>query len=253
MKATIEHRGQSYAIDLNSPLDLSIGISSAGPRAWYVDPVRIAPVINQHFTGSVRLGGSVNFNEITFNPHGHGTHTESFGHILKENESVNAVLKQFFFMVEIISITPERLSGDNGWMKKGDLIISRDQIVAARKHASEALIIRTLPNAIDKRSRNYSDTNFCYFSEQALGWMAENGIEHLLVDLPSVDRESDGGLLKAHHAFWKNGMEERRNCTITEFIFVDDNIKDGLYVLNLQVAPFENDASPSRPVVFKTL
>jgi hypothetical protein len=34
-------------------------------------------------------------------------------------------------------------------------------------------------------------------------------------------------------------------------IFVDDTIKDGSYILNLQIASFENDASPSKPVLFK--
>jgi hypothetical protein len=28
-------------------------------------------------------------------------------------------------------------------------------------------------------------------------------------------------------------------------------VKDGSYILNLQIAPFENDASPSKPVLYK--
>jgi hypothetical protein len=41
------------------------------------------------------------------------------------------------------------------------------------------------------------------------------------------------------------------DCTITELAFVPDDVKDGLYLLNLQVAPFDNDAAPSRPLLFR--
>jgi len=76
------------------------------------------------------------------------------------------------------------------------------------------------------------------------------GVKHLLVDLPSVDREKDAGALLAHKAFWNFEGEVRTDATITEFIFVPNAIVDGTYYLNLQVAPFENDASPSRPVLY---
>ncbi len=37
----------------------------------------------------------------------------------------------------------------------------------------------------------------------------------------------------------------------TELIFVRDEVEDGSYLLNLQIASFENDASPSKPVLYK--
>ena len=82
-------------------------------------------------------------------------------------------------------------------------------------------------------------------------FIRELGVEHLLIDLPSVDKEKDDGKLLAHKAFWNFNSEVRLNATITEFIYVPDSITDGAYFLNLQVAPFENDASPSRPVLYK--
>jgi len=77
--------------------------------------------------------------------------------------------------------------------------------------------------------------------------------------LPSVDKEHDEGKLLAHKAFWNvtniNSLnnDARLNCTITELIFVSNEIEDGSYILNLQIASFENDASPSKPVLYKTL
>jgi hypothetical protein len=35
--------------------------------------------------------------------------------------------------------------------------------------------------------------------------------------------------------------------------FVSDEVKDGTYLLNLQIASFENDASPSKPVLYAIL
>ena len=44
---------------------------------------------------------------------------------------------------------------------------------------------------------------------------------------------------------------ERLDCTITELIYVPDDIPDGLYLLNLQIASFEIDVSPSKPVLYQ--
>ena len=77
------------------------------------------------------------------------------------------------------------------------------------------------------------------------------GVQHLLIYLPSVDKESDGGELAFHHAFWGVPNNLQFDKTITELVYIKENIKDGSYILNLQVAPFENDASPSRPVLYQ--
>ena len=56
--------------------------------------------------------------------------------------------------------------------------------------------------------------------------MCESGIQHLLIDLPSVDKEKDKGELLAHKAFWNvtdvNTLNDdaRLDCTITEMIFI---------------------------------
>jgi len=114
-----------------------------------------------------------------------------------------------------------------------------------------------LPNEKEKKSRKYSNTNPPYLSEDAAIFIRESEIQHLLIDLPSVDREHDEGKLLAHKAFWNVTNTEtlnddaRLNATITEMIYVPDEITDGDYILNLQIASFENDASPSKPILYK--
>jgi hypothetical protein len=112
------------------------------------------------------------------------------------------------------------------------------------------LIIRTLPNNTSKLSKRYSGTNPIYLDAGAAEYIRECGIEHLLIDLPSIDKEEDGGALLAHRAFWDFPSAPRKNASITELIFVPNEIKDGIFLLNLQIAPIELDASPSRPVIY---
>ena len=81
--------------------------------------------------------------------------------------------------------------------------------------------------------------------------LVQKGVKHLLLDLPSVDREEDGGQLLNHHQFWQYPNEIRKDATITELIFVPDEVKDGEYLLNLQVTSLVMDASPSKPVLYE--
>ncbi len=45
-------------------------------------------------------------------------------------------------------------------------------------------------------------------------------MKHLLIDLPSVDKENDQGKLLAHKAFWDYNGEQRMDATITEFVYI---------------------------------
>ena len=89
--------------------------------------------------------------------------------------------------------------------------------------------------------------------EEAAIYLREKGVKHLLIDLPSVDKEKDDCQLLAHHAFWNTKGKLRMDATITEFIYVSNKVEDGRYFLNLQIAPFENDAAPSKPILYKII
>ena len=254
MKATIQHNNTTIGIDLSKPIDISIPLTNTNdnPIAWYIDRPVIEPVKMGDWVGKVSEGSSTNFNNIFFNPHGHGTHTECLGHITKGFYSINQALKQFFFLAEVISVQPE-LQGE-------DLVITKRQIEEMlQSKKPEAIIIRTLPNDVVKKSRNYSNTNPPYIEEAAAAYIRECGIKHLLIDLPSVDKEKDEGKLLAHKAFWNVkdvntlNADAVHDATITEMIYVNDEVADGSYLLNLQIAAFENDASPSKPVLYKMI
>lgn len=235
-------------IDTLQPIDISLPLSNtdSNPKAWYVEKPIFEPVRTEHYTGSVEEGGSVNFRNIFFNPHGHGTHTECLGHITKKVHSVNNTFKEYFFTAQLLSVTPKQQLNNDGVM---DLVIYEDQLNDLKD--VKALIIRTLPNADAKKSKDYSTTNPAYFDVKCAEKIISAGIDHLLVDLPSVDRENDNGTLAFHHAFWEVPNNPNFERTISELVFVENDIEDGEYIINFQIAPFENDAAPSRPVLYK--
>ena len=248
MITTIQLDQETIKVDLAQPLDISITLSGDenNPIAWYLEQPIIEPVKEGKWIAKVTEGASVNFNNIQFNPHAHGTHTESVGHISEEFYSVNKALKQFFFTAKVISVAPENYGED--------FVISKKQLQRyVAKNEAEALVIRTLPNTKKKRRRKYSHSNWPYLLEEAATYIRECGIKHLLIDLPSVDKEKDDGQLLAHRAFWNYPENTRKDATITELIYVSNKIEDGEYLLNLQIASIKNDASPSKPVLYKIL
>lgn len=243
MKIRLEWAGKTWEANLDKPLDLSIPLRSGSenPKAWWAPDPRFEPVKMGDFIGSVSKGGSVNFFNVFLNPHGNGTHTESLGHISSQQESINQHLKTYHCIAQVLSVTPNRLD-------RGDQVIPASTFADIEPNI-EALIIRTLPNS-GKLKKDYSGSNAPYYEPEGLAQLAKKGIKHLLVDLPSVDREEDDGKLAAHRAFWEYPDNPRLAATISELVYVPDEIADGVYLLNLQIPPFELDAAPSRPVLF---
>lgn len=243
IKAVFNFDGREVHINLSQGIDLSIPISDRADQvnAYYAEPVRMEPFRSGGFVGEVKQGGTVNYRNIFFNPHGNGTHTECIGHIDTTIHSVNQHFKDFWQIADLVTLRPSvKLDGDE--------VIDLTQIHVSDD--STALIIRTLPNLPNKKSRKYSGTNPPYFSEESIKHLVSLGIQHILTDLPSLDREVDKGKLLGHNAFFRSEDRPRMGSTITELIYVPDHASDGTYLLNLQVAPFENDAAPSRPIIY---
>ncbi len=245
MKTTIEIENQKLKLNLGKGFDISCPLRKGknNIHAWYVPDVSIEPVMENGWIGSTKLGGNVNFRNISFNPHGHGTHTETAEHILNASIPINKTLHDYFVPALLVTIEPEK--------KKNDYVITKKNLKDlpfSKLH--RALIIRTIPNDDSKKTRHYSNTNPPFLSVDAIEFILKAGIDHLLVDLPSIDKEKDGGKLEAHHTFWNTKGIVNKHKTITELIYVPQSLKDGNYLLNLQIAPFENDASPSRPIIF---
>lgn len=240
---------------LREPIDISIPLrfNAPQPNAYGVEAATSKACEAGDLVGDTRRGGSVNFEQYTFVPHCNGTHTEGVGHITDERILVLDCLTDVFVAAVLVSVEAENVGED--------LVITCSSLQAAsvRKAADTptALIVRTLPNDDSKLTRQYGENNIPpYFSAEAMEYIVDCDFKHLLVDMPSIDRIFDEGKLTNHRIFWniEQGSREinaatRMNSTITELIYVPNEVVDGEYLLNLQIAPFVSDCSPSRPVL----
>ncbi|WCL80932.1 cyclase family protein [Saprospira sp. CCB-QB6] len=250
MIAKIEHPEKgSLKIDFQLFYDLArpLSASAQNPRAWHCGWPEMEPVRAGSFVGSVKMGSSVNFFNVSFNPHGHGTHTECLGHISAEQHSLRTCLSNFNGWARLHSFLPNP--------KNGQWQITADQLAPKLENwpSNTALIIRTLPNEEEKISRNYSGSDPVFIEEEAMLLIRQANIPHLLIDTPSVDPEEDGGALLAHKAFWNYPEAPRFGASITELIYVPNAALDGDYWLQLGVPAFELDAAPSRPLIYPVL
>jgi kynurenine formamidase len=246
MNIQFTRHSQRYSANLQAPIDLSIPLRSGAenPNCFWAPMPEFTPVVAGDFVGSTAQGGVVNFFNVRLNPHGNGTHTECVGHIARERYVLHACLQQHHFLAKVVSVYPQKTDD-------GDRVIFRETLESVLQPGeADALVIRTLPNETDKMRVNWSGSNPPYLHHEALALLADYGIEHLLVDLPSVDREEDGGRLLGHKAFWRYPDAVRTHCTITELIFVPHRVRDGFYLLNLQTTSLDLDASPSKPVLY---
>jgi len=246
MKATIDWNDKLLEIDLAKPQPISIPIKNGedNPNCYYAEPVKFEVIRGENFVGSVKLGGVVNHQKLTISPHGNGTHTECYGHITESNAVIANQLQKYFHIAQLIDVRPTKIDNDSVITLES---LAVDQIKAGVK----ALVIRTLPNSINKLTEKYSGTNPAYFDKDTVQWLVNHDIDHLVTDLPSVDREVDKGRLIAHKTFWQTGNATRNTATITELAFMPNSLKTGLYLLNLQVLALHMDASPSNPVLYK--
>lgn len=270
MRARVSLPAGEVAIDLSRPIDISIPLDPHGPQpSCYGAPRASArPYSGEGFVLDTRRGGSCNCEEMVLIPHCNGTHTECAGHITEQRVHLRDVFNAPFSLCALISCAGTRYEDTTETSdpapQAGDRLVTRTAIESAfgrlGRDSLEALAIRTLPNSIDKRTRDYMTDSPPYLSREAMLFVRELGVRHLLVDLPSVDRMFDEGRLTGHHVFWEmqagssqTPSKEALTRTITEMIFVPDEVGDGIYMLCLQIGPLESDASPSRPLLFELL
>jgi len=270
MKIAVEINDKTYKINPNESLNVSISLNfnDAQPNAYGAEKAVSTPCKAGELVGDTRLGGSCNFEQYKFIPHCNGTHTESIGHVTHERISIHESLKDVFIPSTLISVAPEKAdqTGETYSIdpNENDQLITRKAIEKALENADEnfldGLIVRTLPNDESKLVREYLNEIPPFFSTEAMRFMREKNVKHLLCDLPSIDRIFDEGKLSNHRIFWnieqgKFETNEKSSIhnTITELIYVPKEIADKKYLLNLQIAPFSTDASPSRAVLFQII
>jgi kynurenine formamidase len=253
MLISFEIGSRKYAADMARGIPLAIPLRFDGPQPNFFGTARAeaTPVKSGGFVGDVRQGGSCNVQSYRLVPHCNGTHTECIGHMVEERVSLPDYLPATPMPATLVSVTPKAMVIDATMLQ-----------AALLRHPSagfhRGLILRTLPNGEDKLTRRYEGPLPCaYLGLDAAELLVRMDVEHLLLDVPSLDPAEDEGRMSAHRVFWGMPAEShkladvrRPKATVTEMIYVPDSVQDGYYLLDLQIPAFMTDAAPSRPVIY---
>mgnify|MGYP001270558359 CR=1 FL=1 len=264
---TLEHGTKKFKIDTSKFIDISIPYNFNGlqPNFYNVIPGKMKSFEDNNKCYSVKEGAGCNVLEISMNIHCTGTHTECIGHIIEEKRSIPSFINNLFIPAVLITVKPVifeecddiyhvQLQNDEKVLSK-ELILK--QFIKFKKFTPTCLIIRTLPNNKNKKFYSYPKKIPPFFTNNAIEYLNNCKILHLVVDMPSVDRMYDNGILGNHRIFW-GGKPDRKldifkdsEKTITELAYIPNHIEDGFYFLNIQIPNFQIDAAPSRPILFK--
>ncbi len=268
MELIFEHHDQWYRCETQDARSIAIELDFAGPQPSHFGAPAAArePLLIGGFVGDTAAGGSCNVDSVTLIPHCNGTHTETIGHIVSADVWVGRAVTDSLMLGVLVTIdavsASQTTENYRPPLATTDQVITSVAIEQALKEYSDlqptALIVRTRPNSTKKTSRVYqADSAPAFFTVEAIECINRWELKHLLVDIPSIDRMYDEGKLTNHHLFWNVAEDTHQltgQCntekTITEMIFVDDEIEDGLVLLNLQIPSFRSDAAPSRPIIW---
>lgn len=270
-RLSLETPEGTWHADADRAHDLSIALEFDGaqPNLFAAPSASATALRSGEFIGDVASGGSCNCAQYHLTPHCNGTHTECVGHVTRQRVSVRDVHSGGLQRALLLTLTPTAAT-DSGEdtdpePRAGDQLITAEALQAAwrpwNRVRVSALALRTLPNAASKRSCHYeSGSPPPYLTRQAVALVVALGIDHLMIDLPSLDRSHDEGRLTGHRIFWglPAGSTDvtaarRAEATLTEMIYVPDEVPDGRYLLDLQIAPFAADAAPSRPLLYSVI
>jgi arylformamidase len=265
--ARLQFDGVDVELDLARPHGIAIEqhFDARQPRHFDAPPATSVPFVSGDFSGAVSRGASCNCRKLTLIPHCNGTHTEGVGHLTSDAHDVLQVVPPQPLPAVLLSVAAVRAGSTHEDTRPlpqaGDLLVTREAITRAWPRGlpwqPRALLLRTLPNTPAKRLRDYSQEPAPYLTQQAVNDLVIRGIEHLVLDLPSLDRGHDEGFLTGHRLFFglPKGSQaladaHRAHCTVTELAWFDPQLPDGAYALSLQVPAFGGDAVPSRPLLY---
>jgi arylformamidase len=253
--------GTRYRLDTLRRYSLTRPVHFVGGITIFGAPLATKePFATEGFTGDVSAGGSCNCDMLHFSPHLHGTHTESVGHIVRESVPVHTILPDHLLKARVVRVTPVLAQDtDDSYVpepRPDDKMITRQMLENALETCPpafrEAVIVDT--------GWTPDKPNAPFFSTEAMAYLHDAGVQHILVDTPSVDKLDDGGHLSNHHLFFdiKQGSRTLDGATptmrtISEWLAIPKQLPAGCYVLNLQVAAIDSDATPSNPLLYELI
>ena len=249
MVTEIHYNNKVFSIDTDNGIDLSIRNDFSGrtPTFYGSEQPRYKALRSGNFVGDIKEGGSCNVPVVTLDIHCTGTHTESISHVIDSEVKITDVCPNGMIPTCLVSVELCEANETNESYHSdivNDKLITKKELQKNITESCSGLIIRTIPNDHSKKTRDYDLDPAPFFTNDAIDHINELGVKHLLVDIPSLDKANDGGQLGNHKKFFKQGK------TISELLFIPDDLKDGFGFLQIQIPNWGLDAAPSRPIFY---
>lgn len=213
-------------------------------QAFYLPNFQVAPVQLDGFIGDTDRGGSCNVNQISFTPH-NLTHIETAAHIIKSGPTVKDIpIQTMHGICQVIDLSDAEFP---------DNYIHPDHIKSQLlDHSIQILAIKT-PASIIPADHDFSGTDPLSLHPTTGKYLSEHhpDIKLLIVDLPSVDQEDDGGKLLAHRYFLEiEGNSTSKRKAIIELAYFSEIKSSGRYYAIITPARVDLDAMITDVVLF---
>jgi kynurenine formamidase len=251
--------GWPQGLGVATSLARTLDFAAPHPRAFGAPAATSTALVVGGFNGEVARGASCNCRSVTLVPHCNGTHTESAAHLTLEALPLGDIVPFAPLPALLLSVSPANANQTTETAdpppQPGDRLITAASIDAAWRAAQSSL---APPRLLVLRTAGAEDgEDPAYLTLEAMRLIVARSIEHLVVDLPSVDRSDDQGRLGAHRVFFglppgstQLAEARRAHATITEFALIPATCAEGPCAVQLQLAPWTGDAVPSRPIHF---
>lgn len=204
------------------------------PSAFYLSKFTSQPAVVGSFVGDTQKGGSCNVPIYTFTPH-NLTHVETPSHIKHGAKNLKDYPPGFFTdIAHVVNLTTEDFPNN---------YILPQHLPEQLHPICSSFIFKTSASE-ENPAKNYSGTDPLSFHPDTMREIVSRWprVKMILIDLPSVDKEDDGGKLLAHRNFFGlDDSPEGEQRAIIEFGQFRDLYAQYAYVV-LTPAHIESDS-----------
>ena len=243
-----------------------------GSGAFHLPKLSTSPFeVSGVFIGDVEQGGSCNVDILHLSPH-KLTHLQTETHIISEGTNISdlGLIEGFALVVDLsgwMGLEKDETLDSNGRKSTNSISVAQLQYavdeaigqVLSPEQRFNLLAIKTRLS-LDREDTDYTGRDPLHLEPEVAQFIHDyheivgnpgRQIQTLILDLPSIDREDDGGLLLAHRNYFgiKDGKSQGEKRSLVEFAYLR-GLETGLYYCQIHPYPIQTNAIIVNPVFY---